>query len=273
MCSEEEYENCENAQKLVVFTCNSAMGVNPDSYPPDARDALYGHRSHHVALLRKGLWIGNEMNGKILDIVYGDLSVKFIFGGNYTTMCKMCLFVKRNLALRWIGDSESSENWIDFDEGDLGKVYSYFNIPAFGGKTSQGSSHTGWKRLQALPWLLGGIIVRIADLQNDKLLLRRLSKEVFIKNGRYDITPQQVAKQISKYKWQPGAAKNIANQIYIGLNQIRCGIVNLVCTKILNYKDGKVNYEKQWPILPNLICPKTALYRIGSCDDLTKKNK
>ena len=273
--SKEEFDIHEGRRKLTVFVSGTHMGVDPRTYSPLARTSLYGHRSGYACLLQKGLWFPNELNNKVLDLTIGDIQIKIILNNNYTPSTRFCLHLKRKVCGRWKGvppkpnaKGEIEEKFLEFNTIDLVKCGSYFNVSSFGGKTG-GASSSGWKRVRELPIFIGPVWIWLLDLQGEDYAIKRIAREIFYKNGRYDVKPIHVFNQLRNIKAQPSVIKHLSYLIYNVLLQILCGIINLIDSGGINCKNLKRDYSFQWPLLPTLVDPTIATLRLATKESKT----
>ena len=187
---------------------------------------------------------------------------------NCVTSTKFSIQVKRNVAFAFGGEKPEDENlsnYIDFDSEELEEYYSYFNVPAFGFKTINQDTG-GTKNVRGYPHLLGYVAMWVLGKHGGskkRQLIRRISREVFLKNSRYDVRPADIAYQIRNWQVPPSVHKQFVKILFCFAGQVRCCVVNLVNTGCIDYNTGTMYFEK-WPITPNIIDPIMAHYRLGT---------
>ena len=267
---EGEFENTDQV-KFTVFHSGSPLGVPKECFSSNSKTALLGHRGKYLSLMKRGLYLEDNLMGKVFDVSFGDLSFKFKTNGNYTALTQFFVHMKRDIAIQWYGEPENDNiQWIPFNEESLQKYYSYYNIPSFGGKTG-GGQHTGWKNLRIMTHQLGPVLIMIKHLNKEKKALRRLARELLLPNGRYQsIKPIDVANQLRCYQGQHSAIKDLTNIVYLVIKQTICGACILVWNGVLDYDTGKLDIQSdQWDFLPNIKDP--IMLRLGLLEKPSKR--
>ena len=266
--TKEEYVNVEEVQALTVFYVPSGFGVEKDSYLRGSKTSLYGHRSGNACLIAKGEKFDDALNDKTFTIKLADLKLKMKLCDNCVTNTKFYLQVKRNVHFAFgaaKSDDDNLSNYIHFNSDQLNKYYSYFNVPAFGFKTSNQET-AGTKNLRLPTYLIGPVWVWILAKYGGKHKrtdIRRVAREVFIRNGRWDAKIGTIKYQIRKWQVTDSVHKQFVKLIFCVLAQARCGIINLVNSGCINYNSGRVDFT-DWPIVPNIVDPIMAQFRLAT---------
>ena len=176
--------------------------------------------------------------------------------------------MKRNVSFTFGGDKPDDDdlsNYIDFHDENLDKYYSYFNIPTFGFKTTKQEAG-GFKNVRTPTHLLGYILIWIIAKYGGKdkrKKIRRISREAMLKDSRYDVKPPAITKEVAKWRAPPSVKKLMVKLLFCVCCQVRCAIVNLVINECIDYNTGEIFFE-QWPIVPNIIDPIMAHYRLAT---------
>ena len=261
----EEYEDIEDESKIKVFHVPFQFSVPSNSFLPNARTALYGHRPGYAALLPKGLFFDKSINNKTVTCTVGDITLKIRFEKGCTALTKLFLICNRKVAFSY-GDpepetDEEKATYIDFDRGELDRYSCYFNVPAFGNKSTPGAN-TGSKKCRLVSIVVGQVAVFAENqMKGGKKKLRRMAREALVKYGRYDVSAARLAAELREWQMPDSCIKELTHYFYIVIQQVRCGIVNLIDTGVLDYITGRLK-KQDWPLLPQLLDPLTARFHM-----------
>ena len=265
--AEWDVEHCKNNSKtIVIIESGSPMTSSDDSIPPQAVTSIYGSNSQIVSVLHRGLWLPPSFNGCILDTSVMDMPSKYIFEGDYSTRGKTFISIPRNVGIVWLHTNNknkydgSKKDIVKWNDEHIEKYHNYLITAGVSGKTrSQNGKTVKSVNLHNLHY--AGFVLHMWDRQEMVFEIRRTIRLVLKPGGPYDVSPGMVYDQCRDWKAQPGAIKDIMNQLY-------CGHWQKVAGFAVNLASGKLNYntcsiEKgEYDFLPNLLDPKTVRFQM-----------